>query len=263
MKAARILVLVLTISLLPLFVNAGIQVLGKMIYKNTAQKGETYSIVIKVNNRGYDDQEVHIYQTDYLYDYTGNSFYNEPGTHARSNAQWIDYSPKTIILKGNEKQSVLLEVTVPQSDTLVGTFWSLIMVEGITPIDPNAKGQLNIHESIRTAIQIVTNIGNTGTGELEFQNPGIVTEDDKLFFDFVLLNTGQRLISPDVSMELFDAQTGESIKVLKAPRNGMYPTTSTKWRFALDGIPKKTYKAVIVADGAGDDVFGLEYTLEL
>jgi len=158
---------------------------------------------------------------------------------------------------------VLLEITVPEGDTLVGTYWSLLMVEGVRPIDPNAKGQLNIHESIRTAIQIITNIGQTGTGELEFQNPGIVTERDKQFFDFILLNTGERLISPDVSMELFDAETGESVKVLKAPKNGMYPTTSTKWRFPLEGLPtKKTYKAVIVADGSGDDVFGLEYTLE-
>ena len=44
----------------------------------------------------------------------------------------------------------------------------------------------------------------------------------------------------------------------------MYPTTSTKWRFPLDGLlPGKTYKAVIVADGSGEDVFGLEYTIVL
>lgn len=122
---------------------------------------------------------------------------------------------------------------------------------------------MNIHESIRYAIQIVTNIGQTGTGQLEFQQPGVVTEGEKRFFDFILLNTGERFISPDVSMELFDAETGESVKVIKAPKNGIYPTTSTKWRFPLEGLPAKTYKAVIVADGAGEDVFGLEYTIVL
>lgn len=263
MKTARILMAIILISLLHSYVNAGVEVLGSIIYKYAAQKGETYSIVIKVHNTGDRDQEVSIYQNDYLFDYTGASFYNEPGTNNRSNASWINYSPKTLLLKGKETQNVLLEITVPEGDTLVGTYWSLLMVEGARPIDPNAKGQLNIHESIRTAIQIITNIGQTGTGELEFQNPGIVFEDDKLFFDFVLLNNGERLISPDVSMELFDAETGESVKVLKAPKNGMYPTTSTKWRFPLEGLPtKKTYNAVIVADGSGDDVFGLEYTLE-
>lgn len=264
MKAAKILLITMLFGLFPLFANAGIEVLGNMIYQNSAQKGETYSIVIKVNNTGDSDQEVSIYQNDYLFDYTGVSFYEEPGTNKRSNASWIQYSPKILLLKGKESQNIRFEVTVPQDDMLVGTYWSLVMVEGIRPIDPKAKGQLNIHESIRTAIQIITNIGKTGIGELEFQNPGIVAEGDEIFFDFILLNTGERLISPDVSMELFDAETGESVKVLKAPKNGMYPTTSTKWRFSLEGLPtKKTYKAVIVADGSGEDVFGLEYNLEL
>lgn len=264
MKLAKILVTIILASLFPSHLFAGIEVLGSMIYKYTAQKGETYSIVIKVHNTGDKDQEVSIYQNDYLFDYTGASFYEEPGTSKRSNASWIQYSPKTLMLKGKESQNIRFEVTVPQDEMLVGTYWSLLMVEGVRSIDPNAKGQLNIHESIRTAVQIITNIGQTGAGELEFQKPGIIVEGDQLFFDFILLNTGERLISPDVSMELFDAETGESVKVLKAPKNGMYPTTSTKWRFPLEGLPtKKTYKAIIVADGSGDDVFGLEYNLEL
>ena len=168
-----------------------------------------------------------------------------------------------MLLKGKETQDIQFEITVPQNDSLVGTFWSVLMVEGANPIDPNAKGQLNIHESIRYGIQMVTNIGQSGTGQLEFQQPGIVTEGEKRFFDFILLNSGERFISPDVSMELFEAETGESVKVIKAPKNGMYPTTSTKWRFPLEGLPAKTYKAVIVADGSGDDVFGLEYSIAL
>lgn len=264
MKLVKILVPIIVASFFPSHLFAGIEVLGSMIYKYSAQKGENYSIVIKVHNTGDSEQEVSIFQNDYLYDYTGASFYEEPGTNKRSNASWIQYSPKTLLLKGKESQSIRFEVTVPQDEMLVGTYWSLVMVEGVRPIDPNAKGQLNIHESIRTAIQIITNIGKTGKGELEFIKPGIVAEGDQLFFDFVLLNTGERLISPDVSMELFDAETGESVKLLKAPKNGMYPTTSTKWRFPLEGLPKtKTYKAIIIADGSGDDVFGLEYTLEL
>jgi hypothetical protein len=264
MKVGKILVAIILASLFPSHLFAGIEVIGSIVYKYSAQKGETYSIIIKVHNNGNSDQEVSIYQNDYLYNYTGSSFYNEPGTNNRSNASWIQFASKRLLLRGKESQNVLLEITVPQDDILVGTYWSLVMVEGIRPIDPNAKGQLNIHESIRTAVQIITNIGKTGTGELEFQQPGIVADGDKLFFDFILLNTGERLISPDVSMELFDAETGESVKVLRAPKNGMYPTTSTKWRFPLEGLPtKKTYIAIIVADGSGDDLFGLEYTLEL
>lgn len=264
MPFQKILLVLILAGLTFISANAGIEVLGSTLLKYTAQKGETYSTVIKIHNTGAKDQEVRIYQTDYLFNYKGSSFYDEPGSQKRSNAPWIQYSPKTIVLKGNETQNIQIEVAVPQNDSLRGTYWSLLMVEGVRPPNPNANGQLNINESVRYAVQIITNIGNTGTGQLEFQNPGVVAEGDKQFFDFVLFNTGERLISPDVSMELFDTATGESVKVLKAPKNGMYPATSTKWRFSLEGIPtKKTYKAVIIADGSGDNVFGMEYTLEL
>lgn len=251
-------------GLLPFYASAGFEVMGSLIYKYSAQKGETYSTVIKIHNTGESVQEVKIYQRDYLFNHEGASFYNEPGSNNRSNAPWISYSPKTIILQGKETQNVQFEVSVPQSETLRGTYWSLLMAEGVGQLDPNARGQLNISTSIRYAVQIITNIGLTGTGELEFQQPGLVSEGNRSFFDVILMNTGERMISPDVSMELFDAATGESVSVIKVPKNGMYPTTSTKCRFPLEGLPaKKTYKAVIVADGSGDDVFGLEYTLEL
>lgn len=263
MKTARILIAIILVSLFPSYVNAGVEVLGSIIYKYAAQKGETYSFVIKVHNTGDRDQEVSIYQNDYLFDYTGASFYNEPGTNNRSNASWINYAPKTLLLKGKESQNVLFEVTVPKDDTLVGTYWSLVMVEGIRPIDPNAKGQLNIHESIRTAVQIITNIGKTGIGKLRFMQPTLTTEGDNLFFDVVMENTGERLISPIVTAEFFD-ETGKSVGVFEAPKNGMYPTCSARFRFKIAGIEAgKTYQVLIVADGGDDDVFGLETTLNL
>jgi len=263
MKALKILFAITGFYFLSLSASAGIEVLGNTVYKNVSSKGETYTGVIKIHNTGNKDQEASIYQRDYLFNYKGESRYDEPVSHNRSNSRWIRFNRQTLTLKGNETQDIQFEVAVPSSDTLKGTYWSLLMVEGVRPPDPNAKGQLNIHESIRFAIQIITNIGKSGTGQLEFQNPGIVKEGEKIFFDFVLLNTGERLLSPDVSIELFDDESGNSVAVLKAPKNGMYPTTSTKWRFPLEGLPKKSYKAVIVADCSGEDVFGLEYNIEI
>jgi len=264
MKAKNILLIVVILGLMPFRILAGFEVVGSLTNKYVAQKGEKYSATLKVRNIGDTEQEVKLYLRDYVFDYQGASLYNEPGTLKRSNATWIQYSPKTIFLKGNEIKDVLLEINVPQGDSLSGTYWSVLMVEGVGQIDPSSKGQLSINESVRYAVQIITNIGKTGTGQLEFENPGIVTDNNKTYFDFVLINTGERLISPDVSMELFDETTGNSLKLLKAPKNGMYPTTSTKWRFSMDGIPTgKNYKAIIVADGTGEDVFGLEYTIAL
>ncbi len=264
MNIKTFLLALIIFGISPLCSNASFEVMGSLVRKHIAQHGETYSGEIKVHNPGETNQEIRIYQRDYLFNHEGASFYDEPVSHNRSNSQWMEYGPKTIILKPNETQEIQFEVTVPKSDTIRGTYWSMLMVEGVSQIDPNTKGQLSINTNIRYGVQIVTNIGQSGVGELEFMEPQLVTEDKAQFLDVVLVNTGERFISPDISLELFDPATGESLNVIKSTKKGLYPTTSSRFRFPLKGVKtEKIYQALIVADGSGDDVFGLEYTLEL
>ena len=136
------------------------------------------------------------------------------------------------------------------------------MIEGVTPIDPNQKGDLSIRTVTRYAVQIVTEMTDKGNGSLKFLEPTLIRkEDKKLFLAVDLINNGDHYISPEVSIELYD-ETGTSVKTIAVPKKGLYPTTSTRFMLDLEGLPsKKTYKAMIVAAGSDNDVFGLEYTL--
>jgi len=249
------------ITLIPLVSVASIEVVGSLRHINKGEKGDVYKGEIKIQNSGNTDQEVKIYQTDLLYNYEDFTYYNDPVSHDRSNANWIQFSPKTTIVAGNSTMYIQYEVTIPQNDTIIGTYWSVLMVEGVNPIDPAQEGQFNINTVTRYAIQIVTEITNTGKGKLEFLEPSLIKEGDHLFLAVDIINTGDHYIVPDVSMELFN-DAGESVKVIMAAKKGLFPATSARYRFDLEGIEsEKTYHTVIVAAGEGDDVFGLEYTL--
>ncbi|MBT3750612.1 MAG: hypothetical protein HOG34_16650, partial [Bacteroidetes bacterium] len=57
-------------------------------------------------------------------------------------------------------------------------------------------------------------------------------------------------------------ESGVSVKVLKARKKGLFPTTSARFRLDLQDLQsEKTYECLIIAAGDNDDVFGLEYTL--
>jgi len=148
------------ITLIPLISVASIEVVGSLRHINKGEKGDVYKGEIKIQNSGNTDQEVKIYQTDLLYNYEDFTYYNDPVSHDRSNANWIQYSPKTTIVAGNSTMYIQYEVTIPQNDTITGTYWSVLMVEGVNPIDPAQEGQFNINTVTRYAIQIVTEIAD-------------------------------------------------------------------------------------------------------
>jgi hypothetical protein len=241
---------------------ASVEVIGSLKHVHSVNPGEVVKGQITILNNDLTDQEVKIYQTDFLYNLKDQTFYDEPGSNKRSNANWMQYSPKTVILKSKESRNIEYEITVPKNDSIDGTFWSVIMVEGVTPIDPNQTGDLSIRTVTRYAVQIVNELSNKGRGSLKFDEPTLIKgEDKKLFLAIDLTNDGDHYISPEVSIELFD-ESGTSVKTITAPKRGLYPSTSTRFKLDLEGLPsKKTYTAMIVAAGADNDVFGLEYTL--
>lgn len=262
MNVIRLFLVFIVVGISTLVSFGAVEVIGSLVDKHTGMPGDTYTGTIKIHNSADTDQEVKIYQSDYLFNHKGESFYNEPGSQKRSNARWIELNSRLIILKTKETQNIQYQIKIPEGDALKGTYWSVLMVEGVKPVIPGKRGQLNISTSTRYAVQVVTNIGNTGIGELKYTMPMVVAEGEHAFLDVVMENTGERLISPVVTVELFN-ENGESVKVLEAPKNGMYPSTSSRFRFDLMGIEaKQNYQAVIVADGGNDDVFGLELPLK-
>lgn len=243
--------------------TAAVEVVGSLKHVQSAKPGDVVKGEIKIQNNDLTDQEIRVYQTDLLYNLQENTFYDEPGGNKRTNANWIQYSPKTVILKSKESRNIEYEITVPKNDSLKGTYWSVLMVEGVAPIDPTAKGDLNIRTVTRYAVQIVTEMANKGTGDLKFLEPTLINdkENKKLYLAVDLVNAGDHYIAPEVSIELYD-EAGNSVKTITAPKKGLYPTTSTRFKLDLEGLPsKKTYTAMIVAAGLDNDVFGLEYTL--
>ena len=261
MKPIKLFFVLFLVALFPFLSSASIEVVGSLRHINKGVQGDVYKGEIKIQNSGEIDQEVKIYQTDLLYNFEDFTFYNDPVSHNRSNANWIEYSPKTTIVKANTDMYIQYEVTIPEGDTILGTYWSVLMIEGVTPIDPAQEGEFNINTVTRYAIQLVTEIEDNGEGKLEFQDPILISEGDLLFLAVDIVNSGDHYIVPDVSIELFD-ESGQSVKVILAPKKGLFPTTSARYRFNLEGIEgEKTYQTVIVAAGEDEDVFGLEYTL--
>lgn len=261
MKLNKTLFVIILLSIIPLISIASIEIEGSLRHIHKGIQGENYKGEIKIFNSDKVDQEVKVYQTDLLYNYEGLTFYEDPITHKRSNAGWIKYSPKTVIVKAGETIYIQYEISIPNADTIKGTYWSVIMVEGVNQIDPDQVGQMNINTVTRYAVQMITEIENIGIGKLEFLEPILIKEDSSLFLAVDIVNKGDHYIVPNVTIEFFN-EKGESVKKVTASKKGLFPSTSNRYRFNLEGIEGEiTYQTTIIAAGDDEDVFGLEYTL--
>jgi hypothetical protein len=263
--------LLLFIPMVTVSVFAQVSVIGELSQDKDANPGETYNGVIVVRNDMNEPQEAKVYQTDYSFQSDGTNNYGEPGTLPRSNAKWIAFSPSYLTIPPLSTMSINYTVTVPKDlngKKLVGTYWSMLMVEGIQKGSAESslpqkdkKAQMGIMQTIRYGIQIATSITGTGTKMVKFLSTSIDTTGGKRGLRIDIANTGEIGMRPDVYVELFNAQ-GNSLGKFSGVKYRMYPGTSVRQLIDIAGVPAGTYKALIVVDAGGDDRFGAQYTLK-
>jgi hypothetical protein len=248
----------------PAAVRAQIAVLSSTVEEKIAAPGEKYTGTIVVSNPGSQPQTARIYQTDYRFASDGTAHYDDPGSSPRSNAAWITPQASRIVVPPNSQVAVPYSISVPRADSLRGTYWSLIMVEGApseTAGSVAGKPMLAVGAVMRYAVQLATHIQNTGTRTVKFETPSAVkTAAGTAALDVDMTDSGERAFRPTLWVEVYDAQGTLRAKA-KQTRGLLYPGTSLHQHFDLGTLPSGTYKAVIFADTGEESVFATQFTV--
>lgn len=255
---------------LPLDTEAQISVRSQLSHDKTAETGTTYHGSISVRNDSRTMEEVRVYQTDYSFSSDGSNHFNAPGEHPRSNARWIDLGVSYVNVPPSQTVSIPYSVNVPTIDTLSGSWWSMIMVEGIPANSPESKtgtdstkAEFGIRQITRYGIQVATHITGTGASRLNIMESMLVeNEKGEAQLDVAIANNGDKLAQPDVWIELYDA-AGTPVGKRDGFKNRIYPGTSVKQKIVLGSLPKGEYKALVIMDAGMNEVFGAEYTLAI
>lgn len=241
---------------------------GPMTREHEVEAGRSYSGSIEIHNPAAGPRVVKVYQTDYFFYATGEVHYGEPGVLARSNARWIMFTPHELTIPARESATVSYTIQVPSDTTMKGTYWSILMVEPIaqgSPESPKAAADnvaVGVLQVLRYGIQIVTQVGSGGSRGLRFSQFQLAAENGKRILVVDLENNGERWLRPNVWTELYDDK-GTYVGRFAAGAQRLYPGTSARFRAELTGVQDSLYKALVVADCGGDDVFGANVTLRL
>ena len=246
----------------PLQAGAQIAVVGNAVDEHEAGPGQRYVSSITVRNLTAEPQPVRIYQTDYRFSADGTSNFDSAGTVARSNAAWIRPSASSVTIPPMADVVLSYAVTVPAIDSLRGTYWSTIMVEGQPRLPPQARrGQIGLGAVFRYAVQVATHLPTAGTRKVRLTRQGFLTDSTGArVLDVVVENTGERAYRPNLWVELYDGR-GTLRKRIEQQRGLLYPGTSVKQRFSFGALPAGVYKALVFADTGDDTVSAAQYKL--
>lgn len=241
---------------------------GLTIVNTLSPSGMTSGSIVILNN-DEESRTVRVYQTDYTFSSDGKSNFAKPGSTPRSNASWIAYSPNQAVIPPHGKAEIYYRVAVPNDPGLCGTYWSVCMVEpvpetALTPPNPEKKKtKVSVQTVFRHAIQMVTNIGDTGTRSLKFADKKLEIKKGRTFLILDVKNTGERWLVPTIYVDLHD-QNGQQPERYNGGKLRIYPGCSVRYTVDLGPLKPQTYNALIIADNGGDEtIFGARYVLEV
>lgn len=255
--------LIFTLLFIVNSLSGGVAVLNGLAHEFNVTPGSKYQGKIELHNASESAQIVTFYQTDMTTKYTGETFYSDSVTNDRSNINWIKLSNLDIILENGNKGSIDFEITVPNTESLSGTYWSIIMVEPSDPIHVQQdKSGYNINSKVRYAIQIICNIGETGITDLKFLNISQKNFEGNHYLQVDVENNGQVLIKPTLRLELFN-ESGSSLPIIKVEKQRIFPNSSKRYFIDIDDIESGVYQGILIADCETDDLFGVNITLNL
>lgn len=246
----------------PVRAGAQIAVVGNAVDEHEAGPGQRYVSSITVRNLTSEPQPVRIYQTDYRFSADGTSNFDSAGTVIRSNAAWVRPSASAVTIPPMADIVVSYAVTVPAIDSLRGTYWSAIMVEGQPRLPPQARrGQIGLGAVFRYAVQVATHLPTAGVRKVRLTRRSFLTDSTGArVLDVVVENTGERAYRPNLWVELYDAR-GTLRKRVEQQRGLLYPGTSLQQRFSFGALPAGVYKALVFADTGDDTVSAAQYKL--
>jgi len=244
-------------------ISAQISVQGNTVHEHDGAPGAVRMGTIAITNVSATPQLARIYLTDYLFFADGTSRYDRPGSVARSNADWIQIGAQDVTVPAGATIPVNYTIRIPATDSLNGSYWSVIMVEGVGAPGPTSRTGMGLSTTVRYGVQVVTHLASTGERRLTVKSgklaPG--ANGAGVALQLEIENTGQRATRFDITTEVFDS-AGTVRSRSQQSRGLTYPGTSLMHKVELGQLTRgAAYRAVVVIDAGGGNLSGAQYTL--
>ncbi len=243
------------------FVAANVVVLNGLTHTHKTSSGEIISGIVKLKNTKDTEQRIIVYFNDLFQECGKETILTADFSHENSIAKWFSTNVNERVLKGNEEYELLYTINIPEGVDIKGSFWGVLMVEIEKPIkEDDLEYGVKLESKVRYGIQIITDINERTTSDLEFYNLEIEETNSTKIINVDVQNKGAFYVQPTLILEVFN-ENGEQAKKLEVKFKKIYPNSCKAFSLDISDIPKGVYTAMLVAD-YGENMYAIDLEFE-
>ncbi|MCI0921991.1 WxL protein host-binding domain-containing protein [Sphingobacterium rhinopitheci] len=246
--------------------KANIIIVNGLTHQFKTEKGQIYTGKIEVQNIGKTTKSIKLYLQDMSYNSEGEIYYTAPGSNKLTNTDWLKFNTNHIELQPGQKSEFSFEFTVPNHITDKGTYWSTCMIEPVEEIPPNnSTNGLQINSVVRYAIQLITDYSTQSLSPvIKFKTINVDNSNPQKYLKIALANDGKIFCRANISIDIFDKKDGIKMEGnFMSQTLGLLPNTSKTFPIDISGLKSGTYKLVAFAKDELDNIFAIEFELDV
>lgn len=238
---------------------------GTLSFATNPGSSQTQQITLR--NKGNTEQSFIFNLSDWMTDETGEVKYFNPGTTARSCAEWITVSPALVTLQPNEQATVNITMLVPSDNA--STKWAVLFVESaVEQTGPKAVDK-EMAMGVQVALRIAVTIYQSPTSNTLYKGTieGLaekINDDNSRTYTSQVINLGDKVLNCKVYFTLTNLETAEEIT--SAPFEfSLLPETSKKVSYKHDKpLAKGRYSVAAILDyGYSSELEGVQLELDV
>lgn len=219
--------------------------------KVTPGSKRNYTVTVKNNNKT-EAATFYLYPTDVIPKLNGGKDFKYYGEKLTGPGKWISFQPKKVTLKPNESQNFSFDVTFPKT-MKYGQYISYFAIqeykEGQGRLAKDGKTSYQTDSRIKYGIQVIADYKpELAKSSLSFTRiKSEYLSNGMLGVSSFVLNEGTILAKPDISMEIINDKTGQSIFKNSIEMDSVYGGTEAESAFILkeNFLPEGKYKVVL------------------
>jgi hypothetical protein len=235
-------------------------ILNGLTHIHESANGSVITGKIKVQNNSKTETKIIVYNEDLMISCSKPLDYTKINSHERSLGNFIKTNIEEKTLQSNEVYDIVYTITIPTE--LKGSYWSIIMIEGVAPIKEEVENGIKIDSKVRYAVQVIANAGNVESTKIEFEKMQLGVKDSTTqTINVKLKNIGIFVAKTKLSIEIYDS-AGKKLKTIEAVAKRIYPETCADFQILIKDLPKGKYESVLIADN-GKDLYGANISLAI